>query len=696
MTIPLNVLILEDSPLDAELLVQELRRAGFSPDWRRVDAESDFRQSLTPDLDVILADYRLPQFDALAALRYLHDAELDVPFIVVTGSFEEVALECLKQGASDYLIKDRLARLGPAVAQAIEQKLLRDDKSRADAALREREQRFRALVQNASDIIFLLDAPARIRYVSPSVERVLGIPPDELLDGNFFSLVHIEDADETRRTLTVLYGQDGSDRMFELRARHRDGSWRALEAIATNLVDRPGIGGLVLNCRDVTDRKRLEDQLTRQAFYDSLTELPNRALFTDRLQHTLAGAARGAGGTAVIFLDLDGFKTVNDSLGHPFGDDLLRAVGQRLAGALRPDDTVARFGGDEFAILIERIEDLADISHVGQRLLDSLTAPFVLHGREVYAPASMGIAVSTPGRRVAQSSELLRNADAALYQAKSEGRACFRLFDEAMNHRALERLSTEGELRHAIERNELRLFYQPIVNLKTGLVAGWEALLRWQHPDRGLLLPLQFIPLAEAMGFILQLDQWVLAEACRQAALWSNEMSGRPILISVNLSAKQFQQPDLVQRVKTALSESSLPAECLELEITEGTLMNNLDLTVRTLAELKMLGVRLALDDFGTGYSSLSYVQRFPVDTIKIDRSFVAELGRTPATEAIVHAIIELAHALRMRTTAEGIETPEQLRFLRSAGCDSGQGFLFFHPMEPDSLREAVAAELAS
>ncbi len=693
MTIPIHVLLLEHSSLEAEFLVGELRRAGFVPEWRRVDTEEKFLRSLAEPLDVILADYNLPHFDGLRALRHLQRLELDVPLILVTGSFEDLALQCVREGAADYVIKGHLARLGPAVTRAIEQRRLRAEKRLADAALHEQDGRFRALVQHGPDVVAILRLDGRLIYVSPSVRRVLGREPARLIDSDFFASLHPDDSSHVRAVLTALLSQPGETKTVEFRQRHSDGSWRHLEAVATNLSHIAGVQGVVLNARDITERRLLQEQLAQRALYDPLTGLPNRALFADRVAQTLA--AKRGGAVAVLLIDLDDFKRINYSLGHDFGDEVLAAVARRLETCVGAGDTVARMGADEFAIVIPKPGRVSALTRLAQRVLGALQQPFVLHNQEIHALASIGIALSADAKRMAPS-DLLNDAELALYQAKVSGRACFRLFDESVHRQAIERLSLEADLRHAIEWGELRLYCQPIVKLSNREITGVEALVRWQHPWLGLLAPAQFLPLAEETGLILEIDDWVLQETCRAAKAWlaSGSMDGQAPF-SVNVSVWQLQRPDLIDRVQRALVDAALQPSSLRLEITEGSLMQDVDAAMQTLSRLKQLGVGLAIDDFGTGYSSLSYVQRFPLDTIKIDRSFVAEIGRKPATEAILQAIVALARALNCRTIAEGIEADEQLAFLRRIGCNEGQGYLFSRPVPEGEFVDLMVAQPA-
>ncbi|PYM49981.1 MAG: hypothetical protein DME16_07585 [Candidatus Rokuibacteriota bacterium] len=437
--------------------------------------------------------------------------------------------------------------------------------------------------------------------------------------------------------------------------------------------------------------KRLE-QLTRQAFRDPLTNLPNRALFMDRLTHGLTRAQRRHEHLAVLFLDLDRFKVVNDTLGHTVGDQLLVEVSRRLTSALRPGDTVARLGGDEFGILLEDVADAETAETVAVRVEESLGQPYRFEGREVFVTASIGIALSSA--KLGLPEEILRDADLAMYHAKAKGKARHEVFDGSMSAPALDRMDLEMDLRSAISRHEFRLHYQPILRLDTGKITEVEALIRWQHEKRGLLQPDEFIGLTEETGLIVPIGQWVLSEACKQARLWQVEYpTTPPLVMSVNLSAKQFQNPKLVEEITQALDESGLAPSCLKLEITESTVMQDAPVTLTKLTELKELGVRLAIDDFGTGYSSLGYLKRFPVDTLKIDRSFVKGLSPDGGDNAIVRAVVTVAKSLNMDVTAEGVETEAQLAELRALGCDRWQGFLFARPVSPERVAPLLASD---
>ncbi len=549
-----------------------------------------------------------------------------------------------------------------------------------------RSAQFRTLVHNASDLITVVDRHGVIRYQSPSASKLVGVTSEDLLGTSYLDILDPEDRPLLEVVFAGLVGSPGGSTTAEYRVDHTDGSSRFVESIVSNLLEDSSVEGLVLNTRDVTERKTLEEELARQAFHDSLTGLSNRAVFRDRLEHALDLSVRYERSLAVLLLDLDGFKTVNDSLGHDVGDQLLVAVGARIEKSARSSDTVARLGGDEFVVLLEEDVDEEQALAVATRMLNVLAAPFEVGDREVFIGASIGIALSDGGP--VEADDLIRNADTAMYAAKAAGRGRSEIFQPAMHVRALERFEVQAGLRRALGRSEFRLHYQPIVDFATGAVQGVEALIRWMHPTRGLLPPGDFIAAAEETGLIVPMGMWVLDEACRQTAAWRRQHAqAAGLWVSVNLSTRQLLESDLVVQVAQVLDRNGLDPSALVLEITEGSLLQGVAETIEKLRDLKGLGVRLAIDDFGTGSSSLGHLRQFPIDVLKIDKSFVDEIA-TSGSEgpALVRAIVELANTLQLETVAEGIEEIDQLTQLRSAGCVSGQGFLFARPLQADAV----------
>jgi diguanylate cyclase (GGDEF)-like protein/PAS domain S-box-containing protein len=550
----------------------------------------------------------------------------------------------------------------------------------------QREEHFRSLVQGSSDVLTICERDGTIRFISPAVYRVFGFHPDDLVGTQLADLVHPDDVRRVVGEVAAVVENPGPPTTIHCRYRHSDGRWRHVEALLSNDLDHPNINGLVFNTRDVSERKELESQLTHQAFHDPLTGLANRSLFRDRVRHALALRQRSHHPLAVLFLDLDGFKAINDSLGHATGDRLLNAVAGRLQSVVRPGDTVARLGGDEFAVLLEDLEGLHVAQQIAARFIEELHASFALDGHEVFVGASVGVAVAD---RDEDADELLRNADLAMYRAKSNGKGRCEVFEPDMHAAAIERMAIEGDLRHAVVRGELRLHYQPVVELATGRVVGVEALLRWQHPTRGLVSPLDFINVAEESGLIVPVGRWVLTEACRQVAKWQRE-TGLPLRLSVNLSARQLEAPRLAEHVAKTLRSTGVRANDLVLEITESMLVDNAERTIAKLHLLREIGVKLAIDDFGTGYSSLNYLRRLPVDVLKIDRSFVKGIGTEAELTSLTAAIVGIGRDLGLDTVAEGIEDPVQLAALREMGCVLGQGFLYARPLPPAELAALI------
>ena len=555
-------------------------------------------------------------------------------------------------------------------------------------AVKRNEKRFRALVQNASDVVLICSAEGIVTYQGPTAETMWGFAADGLVGRPLLAAVHPDDQVAFEDMLKPLQAAPGSTHSTELRIRDASGGWRYVELILTNLLDDPDVAGMVATARDIAQRKTFEAELVQQAFHDSLTQLPNRALLTDRLEQAYVRSGRRQSSVGVLFVDLDNFKLINDSLGHQAGDTLLIEVAKRLQSCVRDEDTVARLGGDEFVILLELATELTAVQ-AAERIEQKFTRPFKIEGREFVVSVSIGIALGDASQ--GRSDVLLRNADVAMYRAKSEGRARHVVFRASMHTDGLVRLNLENDLRQALRRHELVVHYQPIVNLESGEVTGVEALVRWRHPTRGLLLPGEFISVAEETGLIVPIGQWVLEQACRQVVAWRAELPEQSaLMVSVNLSPRQFQQPNLEAQVSRALRESGLAPPWLKLEITEGVIMKDVEATIKTLTKLKELGVQLAIDDFGTGYSSLAYLKRLPLDILKIDRAFISGIGQDSEDTAIVRAIITMAKSLNLSITGEGIETAEQAALLREWACDKGQGYYFARPLDTAAVTEIL------
>ena len=638
---------------------------------------------------LVLLDVEMPEMSGLEVLRSLRQrhTRVDLPVIMVTARQESKdVVEALTIGANDYVTKPVDF---PVALARIETQL---SLQYAAAALRDSEERYTLAVRGANDGIWDWNLRTGALYVSPRWKLMLGLDESEPIarPDDWLDRVHEHDATSLRESIERHVAGHTPQFENEHRVRHEDGSYRWV--LARGLAIRDGDECCYRMAGSMTD-------ITLGKVSDPLTGLPNRVLFLDRLSRVLARSSRRPDSlNAVLFLDLDRFKLVNDSLGHVIGDQLLVGIAQRLEACLRSSDTlarvdaehtIARLGGDEFTILLESIRHAADASAVAERIHRELAAPFHIAGHEVFASASVGIVTSVHGYDSPEA--VLRDADTAMYRAKALGKARSELFDTGMRQRALVRLQLETDLRHAIDRGEFQLHYQPIVELASGRLDGFEGLLRWQHADRGLILPTDFIPTAEETGLIVPIGIWVLREACRQMASWQAEFRPTlPLTVSVNLSGKQFMQRDLVEQIEVALRESGLSPAQLKLEITETTIIENIDSVATKMLRLKAIGVQLALDDFGTGYSSLSYLHRLPIDSLKIDKSFIQAVMQDSGE--IVSAIIGLAHTLRLDVIAEGVETPRQRARLAGLGCEFAQGYLFSGPKRPDLITQLIPA----
>jgi diguanylate cyclase (GGDEF)-like protein/PAS domain S-box-containing protein len=556
-------------------------------------------------------------------------------------------------------------------------------KEEAETSMRASEDRFRSLVQNSTDTTLVMGPEAVILYASPATMSLLGRSPEDVVGLLATDLVHPEDRDRVEVQLSSLLLTAAVTEPIQFRMDHVDGSYRYAEAVVSDLRDNPSVGGYVANLRDITERKEAESQLAHAALHDPLTGLPNRTLILDRADQMLVRARREYRPVAALFVDLDNFKDINDSLGHDAGDKVLQAVAARFVGILRASDTVGRLGGDEFVVLTEGASLGAGPEMVAERLHATLREPFRLEGYAT-VPLSVSASIGVAGGQRNSAHELLRDADIALYRAKALGKNRSALFQPEMQTAVLDRIEIEADLRSALADDQFFLLYQPVFDLDHVSVSGVEALLRWRHPTRGVVSPDHFIPMLEDSGLIVDVGHWALIEACRQAAEWHGR--GHRLSMSVNVSMRQLEVPAFVDHVRGALDATGLDPRSLVIEITESTLMRDADATVRRLREIKDLGVHVAIDDFGTGYSSLAYLRQFPVDALKIDRSFIAAMADSPESSALIHTLVELGRTLGLETLAEGIEDDEQLLKLQQEHCDRGQGFLFSRPIEPDAI----------
>jgi diguanylate cyclase (GGDEF)-like protein/PAS domain S-box-containing protein len=686
-----RLLIVDDSEINRDMLARRLSRRGYEISMAE-SAHGLLERVRKENIDLILLDIEMPEItglDALKALRQYY-TPIQLPIIMVTARNQsEDVIVALELGANDYLTKPidfpiALARIKTQLSH-----------KRAENALRESEERYALAARGANDGLWDWNLVADIIYFSPRWKATLGYQDHEIGSSpeEWFSRIHEFDRDLVKRRIAD--HQNGIVPHFEseIRMLHKDGTYRWM--LSRGVMVRDETGKPLRMAGSQTD-------ITEGKVADPLTGLPNRLFFIERLLRLIEQRKRRTDALfAVLFLDLDGFKMINDSLGHIVGDKLLISVSKRLLDCLRSNDlvaradepfTVARLGGDEFAILLDHLNSAEDAKAVADRLMQELNRPFELDEKEIFTTVSIGIALSSSGYLYPE--EFLRDADTAMYRAKSTGKARSEIFDADMRATITSRLQLETDLRHALHRKEFRNVYQPIVLLATGQVAGFEALLRWQHPERGLLGPAEFIPVAEETGLIRDLGWWNLREACRQICEWKNRLSGfSDLIMSVNLSVKQFQQANLVGDIRKLLQELSLPAETLQLELTESSVMTDPHTAISMLEQIKAQGICLAIDDFGTGYSSLSYLHRFPLNTVKIDRSFTSTMGNGGDGIQIVKTIMPLASNLGFDVVAEGVETQEQVRLLKELKCKYAQGYYFSKPLTAEAAEEFLAAQ---
>lgn len=689
---PSPLLVVDDEEANRDMLSRRLQRAGYA-----VEVAAGGQEALDRirdhQVDLVLLDIMMPGMSGIEMLKLLRATYSpdELPVIMVTAISERDGLvEALNLGANDYVVKPVDF---PVVKARIESQLRR---KRAEQDLRRSEERYALAAQGANDGLWHWDLETGRVYYSPRWKEIVGFEDSEIGDrpDEWLGRIHADDRPEVEAQLADLWSRPDEAKFYsEHRLRHKNGAFRWVLGRAGLMHSRDGKAiRMSGSLTDITDSKTL----------DPLTGLANRALIVEWLERALAGVRRNAHRTfAALFVDLDHFKVINDSLGHLTGDQLLIHVGRRLRQAVRDPgkgrelDTVGRFGGDEFVILIDHVGSAEAAEAVAGRLLEALRKPFTLEGKEAFITASAGIALG--GAHYQSAAEILRDADTAMYRAKTLGRDRPVVFDSEMRQQALLRLELEQDLRRAIERNQLVVFYQPKVSLLDGKLAGFEALLRWLHPTRGLIPPAEFIPLAEDSGLIVPIGLWVLRESCGAMARWHAEFDVQPPLeISVNVSVRQLRQADFAEQVVSLLRETGLRPASLHLEVTESIVLEDTQSTVRVLSGLKALGIGLKIDDFGTGYSSLKYLNDYPFNSLKIDRSFVSRLGRDENSSEVVKAILAMAKTMNLEVIAEGVETEEQLSYLKTAGCRFGQGYLFARPMPREDAQAYLIRALSA
>jgi diguanylate cyclase (GGDEF)-like protein/PAS domain S-box-containing protein len=680
-----RVLLVDDDEDDYILtneFIKEINGGLYRLDWVS-DYDEAVRTAKQSTYDLFLIDYRLGGGgkNGLDLIRELHSENILTPTIILTGQdTKELDIEAMTVGVYDYLLKSEVnsATIERAMRYAIKRSL-------TEKALRESESRFRSVVQNLSDVITILDAEYKITYTSPSAKCLFEYEKHNVYGNRLSSFCHPEDQNKLSKFLLEI--NDKQDLSVEWRIKRNETDWNYVESVGTDLLDDENVNGIVITTRNINERKILESKLTHQAFHDSLTGLANRVLFRDRVEHGLLRAKRQKSQIAVLFLDLDNFKIINDTLGHAVGDELLSVIAQNLKNSVREIDTVARLGGDEFAILLEETIQPDDSILVAKRILDSVQRVFILEKKEVLVGISIGIAVSDDVTENAD--ELLRNADVAMYIAKENGKSRYAMFETEVHNLLLSKIELEADLHKAVKNNEFLLLYQPILNLETKQIRGVEALIRWNHPTRGIISPMDFIPLAETTGLIIPIGHWVIEQACSQLSKLS--VADKDFSVTINISGKQLQHPDFVSETIEVIKNSGVNPYHVILEITESQMIHNMNATHKRLCELKSFGIRLALDDFGTGYSSLNCLHQFPIDILKIDKSFVDGISDGTETAAVAKTIIALSEALKLKTIAEGIETVDQVETLLRFGCKYGQGFYFDKPMSESDLEKAIA-----
>jgi diguanylate cyclase (GGDEF)-like protein/PAS domain S-box-containing protein len=693
---PIKILLLvEDNPGDARLLREMFNEQGFhKTELTHADCMSQAEKHLAErDVDIVLLDLGLPDAQGMGAVRRVRAVAPRIPLVVLTGMDDEsLAAQALQEGAQDYLIKGQIDARGllRALRYAIERKAMED-------ALFVEKERAQVTLNCIGDAVVCTDISGKITFLNLVAERMTGWSWQEASGRPMTEVFRILDAASRETTPNPAERAVVQNRTVHLPSNcillRRDGFEIPIEDSVAPIHDKQGQAtGAVIVFRDVSAARAMALQMTHSAQHDFLTGLPNRMLFNDRVNQAIVLAPRHSKKVAVLFLDLDGFKHINDSLGHPTGDKLLQSIAKRLVDCVRGSDTVSRQGGDEFVVLLSEVEQAEDAAISALRMLQAVAEAHPIDQHDLHVTTSIGVSVYPDDGLDAET--LIKNADTAMYQAKENGRQSYQFFKPAMNVRAVERQSIEENLRRALERQEFSLHYQPKINLRTGEITGAEALLRWTHPVRGPVSPAQFIPVAEDCGLILPIGQWVLREACKQARTWLE--TGLSLgTMAVNISSMEFRDDNFLESVFAALKETGLDPKSLELELTESVLMKRAESAASILKSLRARGVQIAVDDFGTGYSSLSYLRKFPIDALKIDQSFIRQISTAPDDTSIVTAVISMGRSLKLRIVAEGVETRKELAFLQAHRCDEAQGYFFGRPVIPTKFAELLKSGIS-
>jgi diguanylate cyclase (GGDEF)-like protein/PAS domain S-box-containing protein len=689
-----SLLLIDDNPAHAEAFQEALLNARDGPfhgEWVQTLSQSVERLR-EKTIWAIFASLSLPDSQGLDTIDRLLQAAPGVPILVMgRAEDEDLSTEALRRGAKDYLLNGHIGvySFGRAIRNMAERKT-------AEEALFNEKERATVTLNSIGDAVLSTDILGNVSYLNVVAEKMTGWTCAEALGRPLGEVFQIIDGATRKSSPNPMEFAIHEDKTVKLTPNciliRRDGSESSIEDSAAPIHDRSGlITGAVIVFHDVTESRAMAEEMSHLAQHDILTDLPNRLLLKDRISQAIVAASRNDTKVAVLFLDLDGFKEINDSLGHSVGDKLLQSVAERLSACVRKSDTVSRRGGDEFVILLSEVAHAADAAISAAKIIAELKKAHKIGRHRLRISASVGL--STYPNDGEDAETLIKNADTAMYEAKQSGREKYRFFRSQMSLQAVERQSLEEQLRCALERQELLLHYQPKVNLKTGAITGVEALLRWQHPQRGLLLPRQFMTIAEDTGMIIEIGQWVLREACTQMREWL-EVGLLAVPVAVNISALEFRSGQFVQRVQDALKSTCLDPKFIELELTESGLMQHTGRTAQTLSQLKAIGIQLAIDDFGVGYSSLSYLTRFPIDTLKLDQSFLNDIIVDSDRAIIVDAVVRLGRSLKKKVIAEGVETPEQLRFILGLGCDEAQGYYFSSPVVAEQFAKLVETGL--